>query len=49
MFTGPWLSGILSDAMGIQPMFGMTAVVCLVVGMAGTRWLVEKREVGSRE
>ena len=49
MFTGPWLSGILSEAMGIQPMFGMTAVACLVVGLAGTHWLVEKREVGSRE
>jgi MFS family permease len=49
MFTGPWLSGILSDAMGIQPMFGMTALACLVLGLAGTHWLVEKRGVGSRE
>jgi len=48
MFTGPWLSGILSEAMGIQPMFGMTAVACLVVGLAGTRWLGEGR-AGSRE
>ena len=49
MFTGPWLSGIFSEAMGIQPMFGVTAVACLVVGLAGTHWLVEKREEGSGE
>jgi MFS family permease len=39
MFTGPWLSGVLADAMGIQPMFGVTAFTCLVVGLFITRWL----------
>jgi DHA1 family multidrug resistance protein-like MFS transporter len=39
MFGGPWLSGILADAMGIQPMFGVTAFVCLGLGLFVTRWL----------
>ena len=29
MFTGPWVGGVLSDALGIRPMFGITAVFCL--------------------
>jgi MFS family permease len=41
MFGGPWLSGKLADAMGIQPMFGVTAFVCLVLGLFATRWLTE--------
>ncbi|MCP4541645.1 MAG: MFS transporter [Chloroflexi bacterium] len=39
MFTGPWLSGILADVMGIQPMFGVTAFVCLGLGLFVTRGL----------
>jgi MFS family permease len=39
MFGGPWLSGILADAMGIRPMFGVTAFVCLGLGLLITRWL----------
>jgi MFS family permease len=39
MFGGPWLSGILADAMGIRPMFGVTAFVCLGLGLFVTRWL----------
>ena len=31
MFAGPWLSGILADALGLRPMFGFTAAACLVV------------------
>jgi DHA1 family multidrug resistance protein-like MFS transporter len=42
MFTGPWLSGILADIMGIQPMFGVTGLTCLGLGLLGTRWLSEK-------
>ncbi len=42
MFAGPWLSGILADAMGIQPMFAITAVVCLVLGLGGTGLLAAK-------
>ena len=33
MFAGPWLSGILADAMGIRPMLGVTAAGCLALGM----------------
>ena len=40
MFSGPWLSGILADGVGIQPMFGVTAFACLVVGLTATRWLI---------
>jgi MFS family permease len=29
MFAGPWLSGLLADAMGIRPMFGITAFACI--------------------
>ncbi len=46
MFAGPWLSGILADAAGIQPMFGVTGVLTLVLGGLGTRLLVERRETG---
>ena len=42
MFAGPWLSGILADAIGIQPMFGVVGAACLVVGLVGTRLLVQK-------
>lgn len=33
MFAGPWLSGILADSIGLQFMFGVTAVACLLVGV----------------
>jgi len=39
MFAGPWLSGILADAIGLRPMFAVTAIVCLALGVIGTRWL----------
>ena len=39
MFAGPALSGIIADAIGIQPMLGITAFACLVLGLSGTRWL----------
>lgn len=39
MFGGPVLSGVLADAMGIRPMFGLTAFLCLAVGLLGPRWL----------
>ncbi len=42
MFAGPWLSGILADAIGIQPMFGVVGAACLVIGLVGTRQLAEK-------
>jgi MFS family permease len=39
MFAGPWLSGILADAVTIQPMFAATGVACAVLGLTGTRLL----------
>jgi len=39
MFAGPAASGVLAGAMGIQPMFGVTAVACLALGLLGARWL----------
>jgi len=36
MFAGQWLSGMLADAMGIGPMFALTAFICLVLGLVGT-------------
>jgi MFS family permease len=42
MFAGPWMSGILAQAAGIRPMFGVTAVAALVLGVLGTRLLTER-------
>lgn len=42
MFTGPWLSGILADAIGLQPMFGIVAVLCTAVGLFGATKLAVK-------
>jgi hypothetical protein len=39
MFGGPWLSGLLADQIGIQPMFGVTAFVCLALGVIGSQTL----------
>jgi MFS family permease len=39
MFAGPWLSGILADRMGIQPMFSLTAIVILFVSVWATSLL----------
>lgn len=33
MFAGPWLSGIVAEAWGLRPMFGLTACVCLAAGL----------------
>jgi MFS family permease len=38
MFAGPWLSGILADALGLRPMFGVTAGACFIVGV----WLISR-------
>lgn len=43
MFTGPWLSGVLAAAIGLQPMFGVTAVGTLVLGALGVR-LMERHK-----
>ncbi len=39
MFAGPAFSGAIAEAIGIQPMFAVTAVACLVLGLIGARWL----------
>ncbi len=43
MFAGPALSGMLAKAIGIQPMFGVTAVACLALGLSGARRLGGKQ------
>jgi predicted MFS family arabinose efflux permease len=43
MFAGPALSGVLAEVMGIQPMFAVTAVGCLLLGLSGARWLDGKQ------
>ncbi len=45
MFAGPWLSGILAKAIGIQPMFGIVAGCILVLGLLGQRVLKTRAEV----
>lgn len=37
MFIGPAISGALADAIGLQPMLGMTAFVTVVLGIVGMR------------
>jgi MFS family permease len=40
MFGGPWISGLIAEAVGIRQMLTVTAVACLLVGMLLTWWLV---------
>ena len=37
MFIGPAISGAIADAVGLQPMLGITAFVTLVLGVGGMR------------
>lgn len=39
MFAGPALSGVLAEAMGLGPMFVLTAVLCVLLGVGGSRML----------
>ncbi len=41
MFAGPWLSGILANALGIQPMFAITGAGALVLTLWMTRLLAK--------
>jgi MFS family permease len=41
MFAGPWLSGILAEQMGIQPMFGITGAAALALSLGLARFLRE--------
>lgn len=45
MFGGPWLSGVLADALGIRPVFGLTAAAVLALSFLATRQLVDTRVV----
>ena len=45
MFAGPWISGILASLMGIRAMLGVTAFVCLAVGVLLTWQLGRIRAV----
>lgn len=45
MFAGPWLSGIVAEAIGIQPMFGVTAGVTFLLGWLGLRQLKFKSRI----
>ncbi|MBN1876787.1 MAG: MFS transporter [Anaerolineae bacterium] len=45
MFTGPWLSGILADSIGLQPMFGIVGIACTVVGLWGAQQLTARETV----
>lgn len=42
-FAGPALSGMLAKNTGIQPMFAITALGCLILGVLGVRWLFLNR------
>jgi predicted MFS family arabinose efflux permease len=44
MFAGPWVSGWVAEAMGIRPMFGVTAFLCFALGMLLTHWLTVRRD-----
>jgi predicted MFS family arabinose efflux permease len=46
MFAGPWLSGMVADALGIRLTFAVTAFPYLSLGLLGTRWLVDRRREG---
>ncbi len=43
MFSGPWVSGQLADAIGIRPTFAMTAIICLSAGLLLSRWLAPEK------
>jgi MFS family permease len=41
MFAGPAVNGLVASVIGIQPMFGITALLCLALGWLGTGKLQE--------
>jgi len=43
MFAGPWFSGILADALGLQPMLGVTAIGCLALSLPLLRLVPRRR------
>jgi predicted MFS family arabinose efflux permease len=45
MFAGPWLSGILAKAMGIQPMFGWSTAAFLGLATFNMWAMREKTQI----
>lgn len=48
-FVGPWFSGILAEHLGITTMFWITAVLALVLGLAGAAVVARPRRMGGDE
>jgi MFS transporter, DHA1 family, multidrug resistance protein len=48
MFAGPWLSGIIADAIGVQPMFAATAAATTLLAIAMTQLLVRGSRTSSQ-
>ena len=47
MFAGPWLGGLLANALGIQPMFAITAAVALALGIGGNHAINKKGQLSA--
>jgi len=47
MFAGPWLSGMLADALGLRPMFAITGVLCSSIGIYVASRLAQREETSS--
>jgi len=47
MFAGPWLSGMLADALGLRPMFAITGLACACIGIFGASRLAQRKETSS--
>jgi len=47
MFAGPWLSGMLADALGLRPMFAITGLACASIGIFGASRLAKGEEKDS--
>ena len=47
MFAGPWLSGMLADALGLRPMFAITALACSSIGIYITNRFAQSEATNS--
>jgi MFS family permease len=41
MFLGPWIGGSIADRIGIRPMFLVSGIICVVLGLLGSRWMAQ--------
>jgi len=48
MFAGPAVSGVLAEAIGIRPMFGITACTALIVGILAAQRLSNSGDEGQQ-